>query len=71
MSRLRRDGEWAEGLPAFLAVVLVEAGRGAIQHHQVGLAVAGQIHELRPAGQGQVGFERDPLERRELDRVRR
>ena len=51
----RREG--AEGLPAFGLVVLVEAGRGAVQHDQVGLAVAGQVHELRlPAGQREVGF---------------
>ena len=59
-------GEGAEGLPAFGLVVLVEAGRGAVQHHQVGLAVAGQIHELRAAAQGDVGFEGDGFERGEL-----
>ena len=53
-SRLRRDGEGAEGLPAFSLVVLVEAGRRAVQHHQVELAVAGQVHELarRRSGRG-------------------
>ena len=59
-------GERAEGLPAFGLVVLVQAGRGAVQHHQVGLAVAGQIHELRAAAQREIGFERDPFERGEL-----
>ena len=59
-------GEGAEGLPAFVVVVLVEAGHGAVQHHQVGLAVAGQVHELRAAAQGDVGFEGDGFERREL-----
>ena len=53
-------GEGAEGLPAFVVVVLVEAGHRAVQHHQIGLAVAGQVHELRlPAGQGEVGFDGD------------
>ena len=50
-------GEGAEGLPAFSAIVFVQAGHGAVQHHQIGLAVAGEVHELRlPAGQGEVGL---------------
>ncbi len=62
-------GEGAEGLPAFVVVVLVEAGHGAVQHHQIGLAVAGEVHELRlPAGQGEVGFGGDAFQRREFDR---
>ena len=69
MSRLRRDGEGAERLPAFVVVVLVEAGHGAVQHHQVELAVAGEVHELRlPAGQGEVGLGGDAFQRREFDR---
>ena len=69
MSRLRRDGEGAERLPAFVVVVLVEAGHRAVQHDQIGLAVAGEVHELRlPAGQGEVGFGGNAFRRREFDR---
>ena len=57
----RREG--TEGLPAFSVIVLIEAGHGAVQHHQVGLAVAGQVHELRAAGQGEVGLERNQSRR--------
>ena len=65
-------GERAEGLPAFVVVVFVEAGHGAVQHHQIGLAVAGEVHELRlPAGQGEVGFGGNPFQRREFDRLAR
>ena len=39
-------GERAERLPALGLVVLVQAGRGAVHDDQVGLAVAGQVHEL-------------------------
>ena len=66
MSRLRRRRERAEGLPAFGAVVFVEAGHRTVEHHQVGLAVAGQVHELRAAGQGEVGLGRNQLHRRKL-----
>ena len=59
-------GEGAEGLPAFGLVVLVQAGRGAVHDDDVGLAVAGQVHELRAAAQGDVGFEGDGFERGEL-----
>jgi hypothetical protein len=31
----------------------------AVQHHQVGLAISGQIHELRAAAQRHIGLERD------------
>ena len=31
-------------------VVLVEARRGAVEHHEVELAVAGEVQELRPVG---------------------
>ena len=44
-------GEGAEGLPAFGLVVLVEAGRRAVHDDDVGLAVAGQVHELGAAAQ--------------------
>ena len=47
-------GEGAERLPALGLVVLVEAGHRAVQDDQVGLAVAGQVHELprRRSGRG-------------------
>ena len=62
-------GEGAEGLPAFLFIVLIEARHGAIQHHQIRLAVAGEVHELRlPASQGQVGLGGNEFQRREFDR---
>ncbi len=63
-------GEGAERLPAFGLVVLVQAGRRAVHDDHVGLAVAGQVHELRAAAQGDVGFEGDGFERGEL-RLRR
>ena len=59
-------GEGTEGLPAFGLVVLVQAGRRALHDDDVGLAVAGQVHELRAAAQGDVGFEGDDFERGEL-----
>ena len=45
--------EGAERLPAFGLVVLVEAGRRAVQDDQVGLAVTGEVHELAPRRSGQ------------------
>ncbi len=58
--------EGAERLPALGVVVLIEAGQGAVEHDQVGLPVAGQIHELRPATQGQIGPGGHQLHRGEL-----
>ena len=60
----RREG--TEGLPAFGLVVLVQAGRRAVQDDDIGLAVTGQVHELRAAAQRDVGFEGDGFERGEL-----
>ena len=57
-------GEGAEGLPALVLVVLVEAGRRPVEHHQVELAVAGQVQELAAAAPERRarggGFERRP-----------
>jgi len=46
--------------------VFVETGHGAIQHHDIGLTVACEIHELRlPPGQGEVGFDSDKFDWRQ------
>ena len=65
-SRFRREAEGTERLPAFGLVVLVEAGSGAVHDDDVGLAVAGQVHELRAAAQRDIGLEGDGFERGEL-----
>ena len=59
--------ERTEGLPALVVVMLVQAGHGAIQHHQVGLTISGKVHELGTTGQGEVGLGCNALQRGELD----
>ena len=49
--------EGAEGLPSFGLVVLEQPGHRPVEHHDVGLPVAGQIHELRrTTSQREVGL---------------
>src|SRR6266540_1508668 len=60
--------ERPERLPAFVTVMLVQARHWAVQHHQVELAVARQIHELRLAGQAEIWLNCDTFERGKLNR---
>ncbi len=57
--------EGAKRCPTLGLVVLIEAGQGAIEYDQIGLAIAGQIHELRPAAQRLVGPGGHQLDGRE------
>ncbi|MNT44575.1 hypothetical protein D3C72_1811090 [compost metagenome] len=40
-------GKRSEGLPSFGIVVFVQAGGGAFHDYDVGLPVAGKVHEVR------------------------
>ena len=61
--------ERSEGPPALGLVMLVEAREGAIHHHEVRQAVAGQVEELRRSGrQREIGLLSHALRRTKLDR---
>ena len=66
---VKAGSERSKRLPTFFAVVFIQTGCGAVEHHQVRLSVAGQIHELRPAGQRQIGFGCHTFQRCEFDRT--
>ena len=59
-------GERAEGLPAFGLVMFIQARRRSLHDDDIGLTIAGQVHELRTATQGDIGLKSDRFERGEL-----
>ena len=58
--------EGAERLPAFGIVVFVQARRGTVHDHDVGLTVAGKVHELGATAERNVGLQCNRFERGEI-----